>query len=212
MVETIVKKKARRPKDRQATEQTLIAACETILLRDGPGGMGVNKVVEEAGVGKDLIYRYFGGLPGLIQRWVETTAYWPSTDELTSGEESFRLLATKDKIKTVWINYLRALRKRPIMMNILASDIMKTSDVTAALESASDRLAKDIVTLIAEIPKEDLDDIVDISLVMYCAINYVAVRSLHTPHCFALNFQEDAAWQKMELVILKVLDRYLPNT
>ena len=74
----------RRTHNREATEQALLDACGKLLLESGPEGIGVNRVAAEAGVGKELIYRYFDGLPGLIKAWLERDANWPTMHELTT--------------------------------------------------------------------------------------------------------------------------------
>ncbi|RPI71559.1 MAG: TetR/AcrR family transcriptional regulator, partial [Desulfobacteraceae bacterium] len=53
-------------RDSEQTRRALINAVGSLLARDGFQAVGVNAVAKEAGVDKVLIYRYFGGLPGLI--------------------------------------------------------------------------------------------------------------------------------------------------
>ena len=61
---------------RPATEAALLDAFEAVLLRDGLRNLSVNAVVEEAGVGKPLLYRYFGDLDGLVRAWGERRGLW----------------------------------------------------------------------------------------------------------------------------------------
>jgi AcrR family transcriptional regulator len=54
-------------RDRAGKEADLVRAFDTVLARAGWEGIGVNAVVQEAGVGGNLLYRYFGGLGGLAK-------------------------------------------------------------------------------------------------------------------------------------------------
>ncbi len=54
--------KASRRKSRVRTELAIVRALERLLTKRGFEGLGVNAVAETAGVSKELIYRYFGGL------------------------------------------------------------------------------------------------------------------------------------------------------
>lgn len=54
---------------RQTSERALLDAFEALLQRHGPGGLGVNAVLDSAGVGKRLLYEYFGDLEGLAAAW-----------------------------------------------------------------------------------------------------------------------------------------------
>ena len=49
----------------EATKAKILNAAKVILQRDGFENLKLNKLAAEAGVGKPLIYRYFGGLDGL---------------------------------------------------------------------------------------------------------------------------------------------------
>ncbi len=51
---------------RAATEARLVDAARQVLIEAGCHGFGVNGVARAAGCDKQLIYRYFGGLDGLI--------------------------------------------------------------------------------------------------------------------------------------------------
>ena len=65
-------------RDREATRTRLIGAVGTLLSQEGFKGLGVNAVAREAGVDKVLIYRYFGGLQGLIVSFGREGNFWPS--------------------------------------------------------------------------------------------------------------------------------------
>ena len=55
-----------RGRDRETTEKLLVAAARDVLAETGFQGLGVNAVARRAGCDKQLIYRYFGGLEGLV--------------------------------------------------------------------------------------------------------------------------------------------------
>jgi AcrR family transcriptional regulator len=55
-----------RPRDRAATEQRIVDAAIGILSDDGFVALGINPLADRAGVDKQLIYRYFGGLDGVV--------------------------------------------------------------------------------------------------------------------------------------------------
>ena len=61
-------------RDRDATAARVIAAAATILTRDGATALGVNVLAKEAGCDKQLIYRYFDGLDGVMAALGEAVA------------------------------------------------------------------------------------------------------------------------------------------
>ncbi|MFN4287879.1 MAG: TetR/AcrR family transcriptional regulator [Brevundimonas sp.] len=55
-----------RQRDRSATEAALLAAGQGILMSQGWQGLSVQAVAEGARCDRKLVYRYFGGLDGVI--------------------------------------------------------------------------------------------------------------------------------------------------
>lgn len=71
-----------RKRSRPNTEQRFQDAVLELVADTGFAKLGVNLVAERAGADKVLIYRYFGGLDGLLQRVAESRTWLPSADEL----------------------------------------------------------------------------------------------------------------------------------
>ena len=59
------------PRSRDATKQRLLAAVRELFQRGGPDALGVNAIAVQAGVDKVLIYRYFGGISGLLEAYAQ---------------------------------------------------------------------------------------------------------------------------------------------
>ncbi|MBS94716.1 MAG: hypothetical protein CL799_09790 [Chromatiales bacterium] len=121
-------------RNRQATEETIVAAFERVLLRDGVQGLGVNAVAQEAGINKVLIYRYFQDLPGLARHWARHSSFWPSELELIGNDpDAFAELAVPDRVRKVLCNYIDAIRARPRTIEVMAGELLNSNDVTRAL-------------------------------------------------------------------------------
>lgn len=57
----------------ERTRSKILDAARRILARDGFAGLGVNALASEAGVGKPLVYRYFGDMEGVAAAMVEAS-------------------------------------------------------------------------------------------------------------------------------------------
>jgi AcrR family transcriptional regulator len=198
-----------RTRDRQATEQLLLDACERLLLSHGPDGIGVNNVVEEAGVGKQLLYRYFDGLPGLVTAWLDRGANWPTADELVGDREAFAELEFPEKVKRIQRNYVKALRQRPVIMRIMASELMHPTAVTSVLEKSSDKVGRELALIMADVDDRAREDLVDLSLVFYCLLNYLCMRAVTSPNCFGMDLREKQSWDRVDHLIDTLADRFL---
>ena len=72
----------KRARNRAENEERILDAFERIMVRDGIRGVGPNAIMEEAGLGKPLLYTYFGDLNGLIRAWGERRKLWPDNEDL----------------------------------------------------------------------------------------------------------------------------------
>lgn len=168
-------------RNRQATEECLISAVGTILARDGFSKLGVNAVAKEAGVNNVLIYRYFGGLQGLVKAFGYSAAFWPSPDEIMGCDvKEFYRLDLAERYSRVVCNYFQALRNRPLTKEILAWELAEFNEATTELARIREDVAIHLLELIKPVEyEEDLNalDIEALGAVLGAACNYLVVRS-----------------------------------
>lgn len=138
-------KKSERARDRGRTEHKMIRAVGTLLARDGFQGMGVNALAREAGVDKVLIYRYFGSLDTLIDRYCQEVDFWPTADELVSYDEPAAMRLPPSKRLALIVNNLgRALLRRPLTQEIIAWELAAPSEFSRHLNAARKRVTAEI--------------------------------------------------------------------
>ena len=101
-------------RDRETTRNKLMDAVERIAVRDGFEACGVNAIAQEAGVDKVLIYRYFGGVDGLLSAVVAERAAWPDAAPLGDGGSPGSALSA------ALIDQVRRIRARPLAQHAVA--------------------------------------------------------------------------------------------
>jgi AcrR family transcriptional regulator len=86
-----------RKRNKDESIQRLIRAVGEILKEKGYTGLGINKIAVQAGLSKELIYRYFHSLNNLLRAYIEGKDYWqPLLNDLNerrydTDEEVLRL-------------------------------------------------------------------------------------------------------------------------
>lgn len=122
-----------RSRDRAKTEEAIVAAARQTLAEDGFQGFGVNAVARRAGCDKQLIYRYFGGLDGLVDAlgadiasWIETSLADAGAPPTTYAELAERLI----------LGFLDALRANPLVQRIAAWETAAPSPLVDRLTAA----------------------------------------------------------------------------
>src|SRR5690625_790667 len=71
---------------REQTELRIMQAFEDQILGTGMMGVGINAIAKRAGVSKELIYRYFDGLPGLMLQWMYNQDFWTGKSAMLFGQ------------------------------------------------------------------------------------------------------------------------------
>ncbi|MQA92369.1 MAG: TetR family transcriptional regulator [Gemmatimonas sp.] len=197
-------------RDRQATEARLLKAVETVLTQEGFSGLGVNAVAREAGIDKVLIYRYFNGMPGLLRAFAYSDAFWPTVEEvLGEGSSDLSKMPVADRWSAGLVRYARALRRRPIVGEILAWEQVEKNELTEIL-----RLRREewFAALRERLPRDDdPTDAVTVStvLVIGTAIHYLIARSRLHGDFNGLAIESDADWAHIEQIIHTMCSRTL---
>mgnify|MGYP001107950323 CR=1 FL=1 len=204
--------RARERRDRHTTEETILAAFDAIMTREGVAGLGVNAVANEAGVNKVLIYRYFGGLPGLARHWASHSSFWPNTMELIGHDpDAFAALTVPQRVREVLCNYVDAIRCRPRTVEMLAAELLTPTDVTRALNDGLVRPGKGVSDYIQlETADRDIeDDVWKLIFMVNVMTAYLTIRERNNPNFLGMDLQDDDSWDFLRDTVMEMADRFL---
>jgi len=202
----------REKRDRHSTQDAIMAAFESVLLRDGVAGLGVNAVAQEAGINKVLIYRYFGDLPGLARRWSASSSFWPSEQELIGNDPAaFARLSVEDRVRKVMRNYLDAIRARPLTVELLAAELMNPTDITRALADgmAKPGTAVGDFTRLNEADRDLTEQVWKLTMLVNMITAYLAIRQRSNPMYFGHDLTEDESWAFFRDTVDELTARFL---
>lgn len=204
MKKIIPKKRTMHIRDKQITSRRLISAVGSLLAKKGFKGIGVNAVAREAGVDKVLIYRYFGGLPGLIAAFGKEGDFWPSSLELAGGDlQRFSHLPLDKRLSELGANYIQALRKRPLTQAILAWEMTESNELTEELERVREQSIIEFFQMffIKEQAQIDLQAII---MLIGAAISYLVTRANSIDLYGGVEIGSDKGWQRINRAISKI--------
>lgn len=181
---------------RQASERALVDAFEALLQRQGPAGLGVNAVLGSAGVGKRLLYEYFGDLEGLAAAWAgargDPLALLPRRAELS------RRLAELDASGTVaaaMADYATQLRDHPWATQVLLSELAQPATLGRAMRKIRQELGRGYEDVLMEAGGFATRHSVQLALVLQAAATYLAMRARFAPDYNGLDLASPEGWQ-----------------
>lgn len=185
---------------KEHTKEKLIKAVGKVLAKEGFKGLGVNKVAKAAGVDKVLVYRYFGGLPGLISEYSQTADFWPTVEELIGPDPDQLKKMPPDKQLAEFVkSFLRALRKRPNTVDILAWELLERNELSRRLEDIRIRTILEYFEYLDEIP--DDENLPAIILLMGGAVNHLLVKSRINRSIGGIDLESEKGWDKINSAI-----------
>lgn len=193
-------KQALKIRDRKITSRRLIHAVGSLLAKKGFKGIGVNAVAREAGVDKVLIYRYFGGLPGLMAAYAKEGDFWPSALELAGGDlHAFAEQPLDKRLAMFTTTFIKALQKRPVTQAILAWEIIEPNDLTEELERVREESVLEFFRMFFQ--KDGPIELQPVISLVGAAIHYLVIRSKHIDVYGGLDLGTEEGWKQIEEVI-----------
>ncbi|HKV50549.1 MAG TPA: helix-turn-helix domain-containing protein [Gemmatimonadaceae bacterium] len=198
-------------RDREATRTKIIDAVERLAVRDGFESCGVNAISKEAGVDKVLIYRYFGGLDGLLSATIAERAAWPATIEPTTATPS----SAGSGLAATLIEIARDIRARPLAQHAVAweatghADHDTTKPITDGREAALSALGSALRDAHAIPPRLDLEAV---GALVTAGITTLATRAAFDVPYFGLDLGQDKDWRRVEKAAATILRALLDSS
>ena len=187
-------------KNKAQTKTRILEAVEFILSEEGYRGLGINNIAKQAGVGKALIYRYFGGIEGVIEAYGETDAFWPSAREIRGmSREEFSALSLRNRCKYIFRNFRSALEKRPNTVAIYAWEMAEKNDAVQSLIAERTQRSLDVVKeMLGQHQKEYSEYDYEIIALLSAALLHLTIRE-HMGSPFAgFDLKESRTWDRIE--------------
>lgn len=193
---------------RETTENRLLDALEVVLVRDGIRRLNLKAVLNESGVSKPLLYRYFGSLQGLLTAWVERRGPQPagnlevqpaqSVDDI--GDDAFLARVAEQLVDSA-----ERLREQPILLEMLAEELTANSDLSEPFQQARRQQSTRFVRAMLKEPRYTNPVIRSKIILLIAAINYAAMRARRSPRFMGIRLDTRKGWNELKDMIRTVV-------
>jgi AcrR family transcriptional regulator len=201
----------KRKKNRHTTEQAILEAFVAILAHDGFPKANIEAIARKAGYNKALIYRYFGGLDGLIKALAQSDIFLPTPAQLfPDGLADILQQPATTRLNIALKQYARALRTRPATVQIILHALSNTESKSSLLEAIRTMQAHDLrqaLYLTKTDTTMDLESIFAMFLGSFVFLVGLECRTMRTAKDLPTAVG-DAFWHKIE----NVIDHLIPAT
>lgn len=194
---------------RETSENKILSALETLLENNQE--IGVNIIAKEAGLNKVLIYRYFGGLEGLLETYAKRINLWRSLrEDFEEGLKEKRWESIKETVKWLFTSYRERLLTSPIYLRLLKEELKNPNPLTKALETEREEEAIKINNLFSDYIESSSEDVsTDVQIFgafVMSGITYLALRSTQIRWFSGLDLTDNSSWEKFDNLWLSILD------
>ncbi len=181
-------------RDRKRTTGQILEAVGRVLAEHGFEGLGVNAIAREASVDKVLVYRYFGGLPGLLEAFAAHGDHWPSADEVAGAASPDHIVGPAELGEGL-VRFARALRKRPETQAILRWELHEHNELVDALAAARERMG---LALLERIDAPKGLDVAAVTSVLAAGLTYLVLRAKTADAYNGIDLRSKAGWERLE--------------
>ncbi|THB65154.1 MAG: TetR/AcrR family transcriptional regulator [Desulfovibrio sp.] len=198
-----------RPRDKEATKAILVEAVGKVLARDGFLRVGVNSVAREAGVDKVLIYRYFGGLTGLVREFSDSRKFWPGMEDIVGPDpQAFLAQPIHEMLSTGLINYARFIRNKPLSLAIIAWMLMESNELTRAFQDTRSGMFSGLMDKARSSQGPSEIDVGSLGNLLGAAVAFLAL-SMRFPENYHNELVDPKAWTDVENMIRVICSKVL---
>lgn len=161
------------------TEKRLLEAVSHIVENDGFTKIGVNRIANQAGCDKVLIYRYFGGLDGLLVEWAKRHDYYSfAYSEFIDTIKRAKDGNIKQIVKDVLMCQLSYLKDNVLMQELLVWELSGHSSFKGVIEER-ERIGHKLQEELNKFLDRSGDNNMSIAIII-SAINYGSYIRLYT--------------------------------
>ena len=195
----IMEKDEKIRRNRAKTTQRIVEALEEVIAERGLEGVGVNRVAEKASVSKVLIYRYFGGMEGLLEYYVKMGKLFPIfTPALL---DQIRPLHESD-IARIWyrqvIQTYRHFRTYKAAREVLKASVIENDSIAETTARAQDEEMTRLVKQLSFVRGADTEAI---SAVILGAMNYLTIMAQNDRTMISIDLRSEEGWERIESAV-----------
>lgn len=189
-----------RKRDREATEARVLEAAASLLVQEGAAALGVNALAKAAGCDKQLIYRYFDGIEGVLA----------SLGKAVAARLAAALTAALPAPAPDWPAFsaglarglLAAYRADPLLARLRAAEFASPPGALAGFAAERGRVLQAHVAAVRPpVPPPAGLDVAALHAVLTGAAEAAVLSALVTGALVGVSLKTDADWARLEAMV-----------
>lgn len=179
----------RKERDRDNTEERLMGAVGELIVEVGFENLGINQVAKQAGFSKNLIYRYFDSLDGLIYAYMKKHDFW-----LNAPLEQPDISDIKGYLKAFYRREIAEYRGNIVLKRLKRWELSSDKDFVVEIRAQREKKGVQFMEMMSGFAKIDKEQLQAISTLMDAGISYLAILEDNCRMYNDIDIQSDKGW------------------
>lgn len=176
-------------RDREQSEEKLINAVGELIAETGFENLGINQVAKKAGFSKNLIYRYFESLDGLIYAYMKKHDFW-----VNANDEKPDTSNIKAYLKDFYRREIAEYRRSTALKRLRRWELSTDKEFVADIRGQREKNGVQFMELMAGFAKVDKKQLQAISALMDAGIAYLVIFEDNCRMYNGIDIQSDKGW------------------
>ena len=193
----------------EGTKERLLGAVSKVIEEEGFTKIGINRTARQAQCDKVLIYRYFGGLDGLLAAWAKQYDFYSfAYSEFINQIEQAETSGLEEIIKTVLLKQLEYMKENQLMQELYVWELSGNS----SFHTIQEEREKNGHKLQLELEKRLNGNCRDCNFyitIIIAAINYIILFTRQYNMFNGIDFSKPEAWDGLKKVISDYVDTFI---
>ncbi len=190
-------------RDKEQTKQRLIDAVGVLLREKGFRHVKVNEIAAEANISKILIYRYFGGLDGLIDAYIKQKDFWITYEFPADLKENL-----KSRIKQMYDHQIKSMRCDEAFKELHLKELADKKPLSEEVETIREKNGLQLIREVAEFTSRPEEEVAALASVLGGAITYFSLFERMNGEFNGINLNSESGWEQLSKGIDVIIDSW----
>lgn len=179
---------------REKTEQAILQALGDQLSEGGMTTVGINAIAKRAGFSKELIYRYFDGMPGLMSAWMQGRDFWSSKAGTLASDDTSNSTPA-ELIRAMLHEQEAVLSGDEALAAVRRWELVERNEVSAKLSHQRETMARAFIDRLDGLTDEA--DVPGTVAVMLAGVLYLSMRAKTEEVFLGVPLRSKAGWDRI---------------
>lgn len=189
-------------RDREATEQRMLAAVGEMVRTDGFEKIGVNALAAHCGVSKILIYRYFGSLEGLLAAYIRQHDFWINFSLDIPGRRQL-----PDFLKKIFRTMIGRLHADPTLRRLYRWELSADNELVGALRRQREKAGLELIAKVCRKTGLPEPEVAVLATFLTASVTYLVLLEENCPVYNGIPIDKAAGWEQIVLGIDMLIDK-----